>query len=56
MRAKHLDFYLIPVILSTHFLYDGGQDRGDITSANETRKACFSLILGGVAGSQKTHG
>lgn len=33
-----------------------GQGRGDITSTNERRKKGFSLILGSIADSQKTHG
>lgn len=33
-----------------------GQDRGDITSTNERTTNAFSLVLGSMADSQKTHG
>lgn len=32
------------------------QDRGDITSTNESRKKGFSLVLGSMVDPQKTHG
>jgi len=33
-----------------------GQDRGDTTSTNERSKKGFSLVLGSMVDSQKTHG